>query len=274
MGAAKIIRVFPRRTSHTPTDYLAFVGDPPLFRPEADEVHVSCVFTWDKPVAERLADEWREFYSVVKVGGPAYGDKGGDFTAGRYVQKGVTFTSRGCPNACWFCFVPKREGKLRELPIVPGNVVQDNNLTACSWPHIERVFLMLQTQKAVEFAGGLEAARIDERWCMALRSISLKQLFLAYDAPERDNAVRRAFGRLLDAGIKRDKLRCFVLMGYPDDTQEAARKRCEDVWEWGGLPFAMLYRDETGTRPDGGWRQLQRTFSRPAATKAYFSNGG
>jgi len=50
----RIIRVFPRRTSFTPVDELAFVGDPPLERPAADEVHVSCTFTWDRPRAEYL----------------------------------------------------------------------------------------------------------------------------------------------------------------------------------------------------------------------------
>ena len=33
----KIIRVFPRRTSLTPVDDMAFVGNPPMLRPEADE---------------------------------------------------------------------------------------------------------------------------------------------------------------------------------------------------------------------------------------------
>ena len=53
----RIVRVFPRRTSATPTDDLAFVGDPPLFLPEADEVHVSCTFTWDRAEARRLLDK-------------------------------------------------------------------------------------------------------------------------------------------------------------------------------------------------------------------------
>jgi len=38
----KIARVLPRRTSATPDNELAFIGDPPLFLPAADEVHVSC----------------------------------------------------------------------------------------------------------------------------------------------------------------------------------------------------------------------------------------
>ena len=73
--AFKIARVFPRRTRATPTDSLTFVGDPPLIRPEIDEVHVSVTFTWDLPEAERLADSWGRFYPV-KVGGPATGVSG------------------------------------------------------------------------------------------------------------------------------------------------------------------------------------------------------
>jgi len=34
--------------------------------------------------------------------------------------------------------------------------------------------------------------------------------------------------------------------------------------------LAEFKKDKAGTRPDGGWRQSQRTFSRPPATKAYF----
>lgn len=74
----KILRVFPQRTSHTPDDDLAFIGDPPLFRPEVDEVHVSCTFLYDKPEAERLADAWSKYYPEVKLGGPAYDDPGGE----------------------------------------------------------------------------------------------------------------------------------------------------------------------------------------------------
>ena len=43
-----ILRVFPHRTSYTPTDALAFAGEPlGLLIPPHDEVHISCVFTWD-----------------------------------------------------------------------------------------------------------------------------------------------------------------------------------------------------------------------------------
>ena len=42
----KILRVFPHRTTYTPTDELTFIGIPPFREmiPEHDEVHVSAVY--------------------------------------------------------------------------------------------------------------------------------------------------------------------------------------------------------------------------------------
>jgi hypothetical protein len=73
----KLIRVFPRRTRATPNDPLAYFGLPDLLA-EADEVHVSCTFTYDKPAAERLAEQWRHV-APTKLGGVAYGDPGAEF---------------------------------------------------------------------------------------------------------------------------------------------------------------------------------------------------
>jgi hypothetical protein len=156
----RLIRVFPRRTAATPTDELAYTGPPDLFS-EADRVHVSVTFTWDIPVAEKLAKQW-EVVAPVEVGGPAFNQPGGEFVPGQYVAPGYVITSRGCPNKCWFCSVWKREkGQLRELPIRDGWNVLDDNLLACSETHIRAVFAMLARQRrAVEFTGGLEAAKL------------------------------------------------------------------------------------------------------------------
>lgn len=151
----KILRVFPRRNSYTPTDDMAFFGDPGLFIPEYDEIHVCCVFTWDIPRCKELQYRWQGVTNKpVLIGGPAFGDAGGEFVPGRYVRQGVVFTSRGCVNNCGFCFVPKREGSLRLLPIVPGNIIQDNNFLACPQDHRAKVYKMLKTQRKIEFAGG------------------------------------------------------------------------------------------------------------------------
>ena len=59
-----IARVFPRITKATPRDELAFYGPPDLFTPSVDEVHISTTFTWDKPKAEWLAEQWQHIAPV------------------------------------------------------------------------------------------------------------------------------------------------------------------------------------------------------------------
>lgn len=265
----RILRVFPRRTSHTPDDGMAFVGDPPLWRPEADEVHVSCAFTWDKPEAERLAAAWGDYYEVVRLGGPAVGSEVNGFVAGRYVKQGVTFTSRGCNNRCAFCLVPEREGRLYEYSeFEPGYVVNDNNILQCSEAHRQRVYAMLRKQpKAAVFSGGLQASLVTDKIADELRSIRINSVFLAADSEAALKHLRTACQHL--AFLGRQKLRCYALCAFGDDTLERAEARLMQIWEAGAMPFAQLYQPpEQRIAYSGAWRSLQRTWSRPAAMKA------
>lgn len=269
-----LARVFPRRTNATPTDSMAFVGEP-MFWAAADEVHISVTFSWDMKEAERLAREWKHI-APVKMGGPAMGAAGGDFIPGMYLRKGYTITSRGCPNNCWFCSVPKREGDIRELPIRDGWNVLDDNLLACSDEHIHKVFDMLKMQThPIELTGGLEAARLFPWHAKALRELHPKQLFFAYDTPDDRDPLYYAGKLLLAKGFTRasHSLRAYVLIGYPHDTFEAADIRLRDCMAAGFLPHAMLYRDEIGSR-DPQWARFQKTWARPAIRAKEYIQGG
>lgn len=264
-----LIRVFPRRTSLTPTDDLAFVGNPPMDRPEADEVHVSVAFTWDIPEARRLAQEWGRFYPVVKVGGPALGTPLGEFVPGRYLKPGVTFTTRGCNKKCPWCLVPKTEGRLVEFQNFPdGWMVQDNNLLQSGREHIERVMAMLRRQrKAAVFSGGIQADLVDEWFADQLRGIRVESVFLAADTAGALRPLERALNLL--AFLGRRKLRCYTLIGFGGETIPQAEARLERVWDLGGMPFAQLYQpaDRYIDYPRE-WRALSKKWIRPAAMKA------
>lgn len=258
-----IARVFPTRTNISPTDSDAYFGYPELFTPKYDEVHISTVFTWDKEYAERLAIAWAD-YGKVTIGGPALDDLGSEFMPGRYTRPGVTITSRGCPNNCWFCFVPKREGKLRELEVKEGNIILDNNLTACSESHLDKVFDMLKKQKQVSFNQGLESRRITDKFVDRLCSLpSIKDIWLACDTPGAIKPLKKALEKL-SKYFNRNKLRCYVLIGK-DMAEEESRLRT--VYELGCLPFAMLYKDGNGLQYSKKWKDFQRTWARPAAYK-------
>jgi len=278
----RLIRVFPRRTKATPDDALAYFGAPDMFA-EADEVHVSVTFTWDRARAEQLAEQWRHV-APVKVGGLAYGDTGADFIPGRYIKPGYTFTSRGCPRKCTFCSVWLRDPKPRLLPITDGWNILDDNVLATPRAHVEAVFAMLRRQgRRVEFTGGLEAKSLKDYQVDLLASLTPRpNMFWAYDPGDTFEVMESAARRLLAAGFTRasHRLRCYVLIGYPahiaddreDDTFEKAEWRLRQMSDLGFTPMAMLYRPEgPGTEtwtPDRGWRALQRRWARPAIIHA------
>lgn len=260
----KTARIFPRRTTATPDDPLAFVGGPGLFPPDVDEVHISVSFREDLPLVERLEKDWRGI-APVKIGGPALGDIGGDFVPGRYLKKGYVITSRGCPNKCWFCDVWKRDGDVRELPITSGWIVQDDNLLACSREHIKKVFAMLKGQKEPVELRGMEAARVDPWVADELWKLKPKQMFFAYDEPADLEPLVEAGKLLRFADFTRSHLRCYVLIGHKGDTLEAAHGRLLQAWSAGFMPCAMLYDVHKQTKP---WRDLQKSWMRPASIRA------
>ncbi len=265
----RVIRVFPKQTSFTPTDLFAFVGDPPLWRPEAEEVHISVTFTWDIEEGRRLAGAWANYYPIVRLGGPAFASLCNGFEPGQYIVNGVTFTTRGCNNRCPWCLVPEREGRLVEyLDFASGHIVQDNNLLQASRQHQRRVFDMLKSQRrSVTLSGGLDARLVDDWLIDELRAIRVAQLFLAADTRAALKPLERALDKLADLG--RRKLRVYAMLAYDGETIDQAEERLETVWELGGMPFAQLYQPP-GQYIDYSreWKQLARKWSRPAAMVA------
>ena len=282
----RIIRVFPQKTSYTPNDELCFIGPPPLqiFIPEHDEIHISCTFTWDKKYCEDLAYQWEaRTNKPVKLGGPAFGSSAEDFKQGMYIKSNIIFTTRGCNNNCPWCCVHKLEGKLRELPICQGNIIQDNNFLQASREHKNKVFEMLKTQKQICFKGGLEADLVDDEFVDNLNSLyytrgtrkisRISELWLACDTDNRIAVFKKACTKLKKAGFSRDKIHCYVL-SYGKD-MEADEARARTVYEAGAMPFMQLYRDfsETKTEYNADWNRFCRMWQRPAATRAHMEKG-
>jgi hypothetical protein len=112
---------------------------------EGATAFISVAFTWRLPEAKKLTEYYRAIgCTTVKVGGP------GTFTQRKYLADlGVeiggsipdaiarhnpmaTRASYGCPVGCWFCIVPKMDGKaftfLPDFPVRP--ILCDDNLSA------------------------------------------------------------------------------------------------------------------------------------------------
>ena len=259
----KIARVFPRKTNATPTDDLAFYGPPGLFVPEVDEVHISVTFTYDLDYARELQWQWGAVHDNVKLGGPATGQRGEQFEPGMYIKPGYVITSRGCPNNCWFCSVPKRDGNIRELEIKEGYNLLDDNLLACSDAHIKAVFAMLKKQPGRTFTGGLEALRLKEWHVKALKELKPVACFFAYDTPDDYEPLKKASELLLDYKFTNHQMKCYVLCGFPKDTMKEAEGRMWQCIDLGFYPKAMLWRNKQGHK-DSIWGRFQRKWNLPA----------
>lgn len=274
----RILRVFPKQTSYTPKDRLTYypndIFQAPMFElfPEFGEIHISCSFTWDKAFCRKIKEEWQVFTDKpVKLGGPAFGSVAEDFTPGLYLKPNIIFTSRGCNNNCPWCIVPRIEGKLKELPIVPGNIIQDNNFLQTSRQHKEKVFEMLRTQKNICFKGGLQANLIDDYFVDNVTSLKISELWLACDTDASMAGFKKGCEKLQKAGFSREKIKCYVLIGDDMDKNEA---RLQEIYHTGAMPFAQLYRDftEQKTEYPREWKQFARQWQRPAAIKAHMKS--
>lgn len=270
----RLIRVFPRKTKATPDDDLVRFGPPGMFD-EADEVHVSVTFTYDIPIAEELAEQWRNV-APVKVGGVAYGDSSLEFIPGRYIKPGYTITTRGCPRRCWFCGVWKKWPTVNILPIHDGWNILDDNLLAAPQSHVEAVFEMLRRQKRrVEFTGGLEALSLQDYQVNLLANLKPRpNMFFAYDPQDKFETLEFAARRLLAAGFTRNshRLRSYCMIGYPKDTFDLAEERLQALVSVGFTPFAMLWKPDHPSQekhtPGPEWRAFQRRWARPAIIHA------
>ena len=270
----RTIRVFPNRTSYTPTDERAFVGRPPFpqMLPEHDAIEVSCAFSWDRKICEDLRDEW-EFITgeKVKLGGVAFGSDVGEFEAGKYVKRGITFTTRGCNNNCPWCIVPKLEGRFREIEIKSGHIIQDNNFLMASKSHRERVLEMLKHERAIEFRGGLEPDLIDDHFVENVRGLRVKRFFLACDTDARFPFFRKGCEKLRAAGFSRRQIFCYALSYGEDMDKDEAR--CRAIYEAGAMPFAQLYKDpEHEITYSKEWRSWAKMWQRPAIIKNRMRN--
>ena len=235
-----------------------------------DEVLISTVFTWDKPVAESMGEYYKSIGANVQVGGPAYDDPGGEFEPNKFTAPGVTITHRGCVRNCPWCYVPKREGLcIRHLEIKEGNILQDNNFLACNAEHREKVYAMLKKQRAISLRGGLDARLLRDSDIEQLRGLRLFDLWTAYDSMDNQSSLS-AVRRLRSAGIPQSKIRVYVLVGFGGESMDCAEDRLRMVWEAGAYPFAQLYDGHNGA-DILDWKRFARRWSRPAIYKSIIS---
>lgn len=216
-----------------------------------DTFYVSVPFTWLLGDAEAAATQYRSKHAraTVVAGGPGVALAGAPwadrvepdcpFDVLAMHNPCATFTTRGCPNHCRFCAVPRIEGDFRELDTWrPAPLLCDNNLLASSATHFRRVIESLRPFPACDFNQGLDA-RLFTGWHAGLiATLRRPMVRFSFDHISMEGHVADAIARARAAGLHR--IGVYVLVGY-DDTPADAEYRMEWVRGFGIRPNPMRY---------------------------------
>lgn len=229
-------------------------------------LYLSVPFTWLMQEARKIASEWK---GKVLIGGsglmePNYCD---GFEPILFHNPCATFTTRGCPNNCSFCAVPKLEGDLVELPnFRPAPIICDNNLLAATKGHIKRVVEALKVFPFVDFNQGLEAKRFTPEIADILGNLNCHVRF-ALDHSNLAGIVKDAIDLCKERTTK--KISVYCLIGYKD-TPEDALYRLELIRSWGALPNPMRYQP-LDAKTKNGWVEDGWTEGELADMMRYYS---
>jgi len=204
---------------------------------QGKDLFLSVPFTWLLEDADEIARSWP---GTTHIGGPAlmHPNEIEPIKPIMLHNPFATFTTRGCPNCCAFCAVPKLEPKFQEVKdFIPAPIVCDNNLLAASDKHIIDVVDKLRFFDEVDFNQGLEARRFTPKKADILATLNCKVRF-AFDHVDDEAPLKDAI-ELCKKRTTR-KIGVYVLIGF-GDTPEDAKYRLDKVREWGLLPNPMRF---------------------------------
>jgi hypothetical protein len=153
----------------------------------------------------------------------------------------ATFASRGCPVGCWFCIVPKMEG--REFTLMPDFPVRpilcDNNLSALPADYQDHVVSRYKAAGVplLDANSGFEPRTFDGEVYARWRGINRGPWRFAYDDQAERPYVERVMRMLRPVPAR--KKRVYVLIG--NEPMAACVERLKEVIAWGGEPHAQPY---------------------------------
>ena len=165
------------------------------------------------------------------------------------VNAGIGFTSRGCVRECGFCFVPKKEGKFRNVAEIKdllnprSNVLilHDNNLTAdpnC----IDKLNEIRNRKLIVDINQGIDVRLINDDISKALSEVRhLRSIHYAWDLMGFEKQVIEGI-KTLSKYIKPYKHMCFMLVGF-NTTFDEDMYRFRKLRELNVDPFVMIYNE-------------------------------
>lgn len=219
---------------------------------DGDTAYLSVAFTWRLNDAYQRACWYRQEGYRVCAGGPGIftrkhflsdvAEIGGDIrdAIARHNPM-ATIASRGCPVGCWFCIVPKMEGRtftlLPDFQVRP--VLCDNNLSALPSDYQDHIVARYRSAgiPLLDANSGFEPRTFDDEVFTRWRQINRGPWRFAYDDQAERQYVERVM-KILRVLSPRKK-QVYVLIG--NEPKESCLDRINQVIAWGGEPYAQPF---------------------------------
>jgi len=217
---------------------------------EGDTAYLSVVFSWRLPDAYSRAIWYRAAGYRVRAGGPALlasknylggvAECGGEYpdAIARHNPQ-ATVASRGCPVGCWFCVVPKLEGReftlLPDFPVRP--ILCDNNLSGLPAEYQDYIVDRYQRSETplLDANSGFEPRTFTEDVFRRWEPINRGPWRLAYDDLAERPYVEAALNLLRRLPPRRKRI--YVLIG--NEPFDACMQRIREVIAWGAEPHVQ-----------------------------------
>ena len=183
------------------------------------------------------------------------------------VDTAYGFLTRGCPNKCPWCVVPRKEGKIRpymdvdEIAIEGRNklVLMDNNILAAGDYAKEQLQKIIDRGYYVDFNQALDARLVNDEYASLLAQVRWisRRIRFGCDTKGQIAEVERAIGLLLSHDFK-GEIFLYTMIGGKSDFKESY-ERVTYWWKrhhavrasqksYGIYPYAQPYRDPDNPR--------------------------
>lgn len=216
---------------------------------EGDTAFISVAFSWKLPEAYQRAVWYKaQGYKVRAGGSGTYARKnylegvaelGGEVDALPHHNPDATMASRGCPVGCYFCIVPKMEGKEFILipEFTPRPILCDNNVSALPVEYQEYIIDKYRKHdlKISDINSGFEPQTFDKDCYQRWKEINIGAWRFAYDETKEGEDVYNVTQILKD--LSPSKKRVYVLIG--NEPFENCYRRIMQVIEWGCEPYCQ-----------------------------------
>ena len=179
----------------------------------------------------------------------------------------IGYITRGCPNNCRWCIVPKKEGKIRPYrtweQIVRKDtdklVLMDNNILSCEYG-INQLESMIGSGYRIDLNQGMDARLVEDRIANILSKLEwIRFIRFSCDQKSQIEPINRTIDLLGKYGVR--PYRVFIYLLVTKDIQDAS-ERVEALKHHTGINiYAQAERNERmGIIPNAEQLEFQQRY--------------